>query len=161
LLCTEAAPHNGLGFPNTATIASIESRSSLLGDDGDSPAELSAYSPHAKYHRPAEQQKLNSPPTHYQQSYQPAQEFQAPQQYQQYPAYQQYPPQPPAASPAAPLAGAGAGGPYAEAGLPPLPGQRRRKMYIPSSKWTWAFTGVTIAQALLGLGLEASVSGLF
>jgi hypothetical protein len=34
-------------------------------------------------------------------------------------------------------------------------------MYIPTSKWTWAFTGVTVAQALLGLALEAYIFGQF
>lgn len=42
-------------------------------------------------------------------------------------------------------------------GFSSLPQKKKRKMYLPSSPWSWAFVGVSTAQAILILAFEWSV----
>lgn len=40
-------------------------------------------------------------------------------------------------------------------------GKRRRKMYIPNTRWTWTFMGVVLVQSIASLALEIYVFGEF
>lgn len=39
-------------------------------------------------------------------------------------------------------------------GASPTDSSRPTKLYVPNSKWTWAFLAITTSQAVIGLALE-------